>query len=80
MVDANRKHQGDHWLTSEIMFGRGNTFSYVGPRQNYAGVEQAYNSFMGAMEKSLGPAATARLIQDFSTCPEQHAWRVSPPP
>ena len=68
MVDANRKHQGDNWLTSEMMFGPGNTFTYVSPRQNYAGVEQGYGSFMGAMQKSLGAAASAKLMQDFGTC------------
>lgn len=68
MVDANRKHQGDHWLTTEVMFGPGNTLTYVSPRQNYAGVEQAYGSFMGAMQKSLGAAATTKLMQDFSNC------------
>jgi hypothetical protein len=68
MVDANRKHQGDNWLTTEMMFGPGNTFTYVSPRQNYAGVEQGYGSFMGAMQKSLGAAATAKLMQDFGTC------------
>jgi hypothetical protein len=68
MVDANRKHQGDYWLTSEMMFGPGNTYIYVSPRQNFAGVEQGYGSFMGAMEKSLGHAATAKLMQDFGTC------------
>ena len=68
MVDANRKHQGDHWLTTEMMFGPGNTFTYVSPRQNYAGVEQGYGSFMGAMQKSLGAAGSAKLMQDFSNC------------
>ena len=68
MVDANRKHQGDHWLTTEMMFGPGNTFTYVSPRQNYAGVEQGYGSFMGAIQKSLGAAGSAKLMQDFGTC------------
>jgi hypothetical protein len=68
MVDANRKNQGDHWLTTEMMFGPGNTFTYVSPQQNYAEVEQKYGSFMGAMQKSLGAAATAKLMQDFGTC------------
>jgi len=68
MVDANRKNQGDHWLTTEMMFGPGNTFTYVSPRQNYAGVEQGYGSFMGAMQKSLGAAGSAKLMQDFSNC------------
>jgi hypothetical protein len=68
MVDANRKHQGDHWLTTEMMFGPGNTFTYVSPRKNYAGVEQGYGSFMGAMQKSLGAAGSAKLMQDFSNC------------
>ena len=68
MVDANRKHQGDHWLTTEMMFGPGNTFTYVSPRQNYAGVEQGYGSFMGAMQKSLGAAGSVKLMQDFSNC------------
>jgi len=68
MVDANRKHQGDHWLTTEMMFGPGNTLTYVSPRQNYAGIEQGYGSFMGAMQKSLGAAGSAKLMQDFSNC------------
>jgi len=68
MVDANRKHQGDNWLTSEMMFGPGNTFTYVSPRQNYAGVEQGYGSFMGAMQKSLGAAGAAKLMEDFGNC------------
>jgi hypothetical protein len=68
MVDANRKHQGDSWVTSEMMFGPGNTFTYVSPRQNYAGVEQGYGSFMGAMQKSLGGAGSAKLMQDFGNC------------
>jgi len=68
MVDANRKHQGDHWLTTEMMFGPGNTFTYVSPRKNYAGVEQGYGSFMGAMQKSLGAAGSAKLMQDFGNC------------
>ena len=68
MVDGNRKNQGDHWLTTEMMFGPGNTFTYVSPRQNYAGVEQGYGSFMGAMQKSLGAAGSAKLMQDFSNC------------
>src|SRR5262245_34809233 len=68
MVDANRKHQGDYWLTSEVMFGPGNTFTYVTPRQNYGAVEQGYGTFMGAMQKSLGAAATAKLMQDFGSC------------
>ncbi len=68
MVEANRKHQGDYWLTTEMMFGPGNTFTYVSPRQNYAGVEQGFGNFMGALQKSLGEAATAKLMQDFGTC------------
>lgn len=68
MVDANRKQQGDHWLTMETMFGPGNTYTYVTPRQNYAGVEQGYGTFMSAMEKALGHAATAKLMQDFGNC------------
>ena len=52
----------------QMMFGPGNTFTYVSPRQNYAGVEQGYGSFMGAMQKSLGAAGSAKLMQDFSNC------------
>ena len=68
MVEANRKHQGDYWLTTEMMFGPGNTLTYVSPRQNYAGVEQGFGSFMGALQKSLGAAAAAKLMQDFGAC------------
>ena len=68
MVEANRKHQGDAWLTYEAAYGPGNTYVYVTPRKNYAAIETAYASFMGAMNKSLGPTATVKLMQDFSNC------------
>jgi hypothetical protein len=68
MVDANRKHQGDTWLTLEVMYGPGNAFTYVTPRKTYAAVETAYGSFMGALQKSLGEAGTGKLMQDWNNC------------
>lgn len=68
MVEANRKYQGDMWLTYEVTYGTGNVFVYVTPRKNYGAIETAYASFAGALNKSLGPAGASKLMQDFGNC------------
>ena len=77
MVEANRKHQGDYWLTTEMMFGPGNTFTYVSPRQNYAGVEQGFGNFMGALQKSLGRGRDSQTDAGLWHLSQQQPGRVS---
>lgn len=68
MVDANRRHGGDTWLTTETTFGEGNTVYFSSLRNNYAEIEQGYGKFMGALIKAYGQAGTQKLFQDFSNC------------
>jgi len=68
MVETNRKHQGSHWLTTEIVYGEHNTVYFTGSRRNYAEIEQGTGFFVGALIKGLGPAGAARLFQDFDNC------------
>ncbi len=32
-VDANRRFNGDHWLTTETLYGEGDVYAFVSPRQ-----------------------------------------------
>src|SRR2546425_11246423 len=66
MVDANRRHKGDNWLASEVIYGEGNTIAFTSPRQNYAGTEKGFVAFMAALNEALGPAGSAKVNQDFN--------------
>jgi hypothetical protein len=67
MVDANRRHNGDTWLTSEVSWGESNTVLFSSARASFADTEKAMEMFMGAVTKALGPAA-GKLLQDFNSC------------
>lgn len=68
MVDSNRRHKGDAWLTTETVYGEHNTVYFGSLRRNYAEMEQGFGAFMGALNKAYGPAGTAKLMQDFNNC------------
>jgi hypothetical protein len=65
-VDANRKNQGDTWLTLQSVYGEGNVVEFVSYRGSFADAEKAYDVFYTALNKSLGPAGARKLLQDFS--------------
>jgi hypothetical protein len=68
LAAANRRHNGDHWIMFETIYGDQNTFTYVSPRPNYAAVEQAYGDFMSAMTKALGQPGASKLLGDLGSC------------
>jgi hypothetical protein len=68
MVDANRRHQGDHWLTTEVMYGDGQTVYFNSLRADYAEMEAGFSRFMGALNKTFGGPGTAKLMQDLDNC------------
>ncbi len=68
LADANRRHNGDNWITFETTFGEQYTLTYVSPRPNYAALDQAYGVFMSAMTKAYGQAGTTKLLSDFNNC------------
>lgn len=67
MVDANRRHKGDTWITGDVTYGEHNTVLFISFRRNYAALEPAFNAFMGALGKAYGPGA-AKIFQDFNDC------------
>lgn len=68
IADVERKSKGDYWTAAETMYGEQSTVYFVSQRANYAEVGQAAEAFYGTLAKSLGPAATAKLLQDFNDC------------
>ena len=68
IAEANRKHKGDTWLASEVVYGEPNTIYFTSARQSYAEIEKSIDVFMGALAKAAGgPAAGAKLLQDSNS-------------
>ena len=68
IVEANRRHNGDHWLASETMYGEGDTFVFVSFRQNYADIDKASETFMSALHKAYGKDAAEKILHDWGNC------------
>ncbi len=66
VADANRRNKGDTWLAIETLYGEGNTVYFISPRRNYGEVEKGYETFMGALNKALGPAGAEKILKDFN--------------
>ena len=66
-VDANRRYNGDHWLTLETMYGEGDVYVFTSTRSSYADIDKANEATMGAARKAFGPQ-TEKIIQDFGSC------------
>src|SRR5947208_15757172 len=68
MVDANRKHKGDVWLTAETAYGESNTVHFTSLRTSYADIDKGMEGFFAAVSKTYGQAGAAKLFQDFNNC------------
>jgi quinol monooxygenase YgiN len=68
VVEANRRHNGDHWLASETMYGEGDTFVFTSVRQNYADIDKAGETFMSALHKAYGKDAAEKILHDWENC------------
>jgi len=66
-VDANRRYNGDHWLTLETMYGEGDVYVFTSTRSSYADIDKANEATMGAARKAFGQQ-TEKIIQDFGSC------------
>jgi hypothetical protein len=65
MVEANRKNNGDTWVTMETTYGENNVVTFISVRQSYAAAEKGFEAFMGAVGKAYGQAGAAKLWQDY---------------
>jgi hypothetical protein len=65
---ANRQNKGDTWLAMETTYGPGDRVTFVSTRSSYGEVEAAIGTFMGALQKTYGKAATDKMMQDLNQC------------
>jgi quinol monooxygenase YgiN len=68
MADANRRFNGDHWLTLETLYGDGNTYVFVSTRQNYADIDKSSGAFVAALNKAYGKEAADKMLHDWDNC------------
>jgi hypothetical protein len=67
MVEANRKN-GDHWLATEVVYGDGDTYTFISTRQDYADIDKGSNAFYGALAKAYGKEGTQKLLGEWEAC------------
>ena len=68
IADANRRHKGNTWLASEVIYGDQDTVYFVDSKLNLAAIDQGFGAFMGALTKVYGPAGAGKLLADFNNC------------
>lgn len=66
IVAANRQNNGDTWLTTETVYGPGDRVTFTSARHTYGEAEKAREAFFAAMQKTLGKAATDKMLLDFN--------------
>jgi len=67
-ADANRRNNGDRWLTLEAVYGEGNVYQFTSTRKDYADIDKANEAVMAAVNKAFGKAAADKMGQDFNNC------------
>jgi hypothetical protein len=67
-VDANRRFNGDRWLTLETVYGEGNVYQFTSVRKDYADVDKSNEASMLAGNKAFGKETAQKLGQDFMNC------------
>ena len=65
-AEANRRANGDRWITFESVYGESNIFMYTSTRNSYADIDKALDAEAAALEKIYGKAGADKLQQDFN--------------
>ncbi len=68
IVDVNRRHQGDRWVASEVMYGEGNTVSFTSGRETLGDIDKGSDQFLNAMSEAYGQTGVGKVMQDFNNC------------
>jgi hypothetical protein len=68
IVAANRQNKGSDWVALAQEYGPGYTVRFISTRPTFAAIEEASQSFMAAMNKAYGKAATEQLFRDADSC------------
>jgi hypothetical protein len=67
-ADANRRFNGDRWITLETVYGEGNVFVFTSARKDYANIDTSGDAEQAANDKAFGKDAAQKLQQDFNNC------------
>jgi hypothetical protein len=67
-ADANRRFNGDRWLTLEAVYGEGNIYQFTSTRKDYADIDKTNEAVMAAANKAFGKEAAQKMEQDFNNC------------
>jgi hypothetical protein len=68
MVEANRGNNGDSWITTETMYGEGDTVTFISRRSSYGDIEKGMGAFMGALSKAYGEQGVQKMFGEFASC------------
>lgn len=66
-ADANRNN-GDHWFTLTTVYGEGDVYVFVSPRQTYADIDKGSAASAQATIKAYGKEAADKMGSDFENC------------
>jgi hypothetical protein len=67
-ADANRRFNGDRWLTMEVLYGEGNVYQFTSTRKDYAEIDKVNEAVEAAANKAFGKEAAQKMEQDFNNC------------
>jgi hypothetical protein len=67
-ADANRRNNGDRWLTLEAVYGEGNVYQFTSNRKDYAEIDKMNEAVMAAVNKAFGKEAAEKMGHDFDNC------------
>ncbi len=67
-VDANRRFNGDRWLGMETVYGEGDVYVFVSPRQDYAEIDKVNEAAMQAANKAFGKETAEKMMRDWENC------------
>ena len=67
-VDANRRFNGERWLTLETVYGEGNVYMFTSTLKDYAEVDKIQEAATLAANKAFGKDAAQKIEQEWTNC------------
>lgn len=65
MTEANRKNNGDTWLTIETTYGDANVITFISTRNGYEDVQKGQDAFWSALSKAYGEAQAQKMETEW---------------
>lgn len=67
-ADANRRFNGERWLTLESVYGDDNVYQFTSTRKDYADIDKTNEAGLLAVNKAFGKDAAQKMDQDWNNC------------